>query len=126
MQEMRPAAGIDGVPMRHHCNNAHTSCSRAIRERTDYMLRFPRYGARGAIFGAGILIGSALPLLVFAHDAASPHLQPAAASSDESAFLKESDAAMNKMMDDMAAKPSGDIDRDFVAMMTAHHQGAID
>jgi hypothetical protein len=26
----------------------------------------------------------------------------------------------------MAAKPTGDIDRDFVAMMTPHHQGAID
>jgi Domain of unknown function (DUF305) len=30
------------------------------------------------------------------------------------------------MMNDMAAKPTGDIDRDFVAMMTPHHQGAID
>ena len=26
----------------------------------------------------------------------------------------------------MAVKPSGDIDHDFVAMMTPHHQGAID
>ena len=47
-------------------------------------------------------------------------------SADERAFLKENDAAMTKMMNDMAAKPSGDIDRDFVAMMTPHHQGAID
>jgi uncharacterized protein (DUF305 family) len=30
------------------------------------------------------------------------------------------------MMNDMAAKPTGDIDRDFVAMMAPHHQGAID
>jgi Domain of unknown function (DUF305) len=29
-------------------------------------------------------------------------------------------------MNDMAIKPSGDIDRDFVAMMAPHHQGAID
>jgi hypothetical protein len=29
-------------------------------------------------------------------------------------------------MNDMAVKPSGDIDRDFVAMMSPHHQGAID
>jgi hypothetical protein len=29
-------------------------------------------------------------------------------------------------MNDMAIKPSGDIDRDFVAMMVPHHQGAID
>ena len=33
---------------------------------------------------------------------------------------------MNKMMADMAIKPTGDVDRDFVAMMVPHHQGAID
>ncbi|WP_348626051.1 DUF305 domain-containing protein [Rhodomicrobium sp. R_RK_3] len=44
----------------------------------------------------------------------------------EADFLAENDAAMTKMMTDMAAKPTGDIDRDFVAMMTPHHQGAID
>ncbi|MFK5098534.1 DUF305 domain-containing protein, partial [Klebsiella pneumoniae] len=26
----------------------------------------------------------------------------------------------------MAAKPTGDVDRDFVAMMNPHHQGTID
>ncbi|MEA2730864.1 MAG: hypothetical protein QOF70_5339, partial [Acetobacteraceae bacterium] len=38
----------------------------------------------------------------------------------------ENDAAMTRMMDDMAIKPTGEIDRDFVAMMIPHHQGAID
>jgi uncharacterized protein (DUF305 family) len=33
---------------------------------------------------------------------------------------------MAKMMRDMEVKPSGDVDRDFVAMMVPHHQGAID
>jgi uncharacterized protein (DUF305 family) len=33
---------------------------------------------------------------------------------------------MTKMMAAMNVKPSGDVDRDFVAMMTPHHQGAID
>jgi hypothetical protein len=46
--------------------------------------------------------------------------------SDEAPFLSENDAAMNKMMADMTVKPTGDIDRDFVAMMVPHHQGAID
>ena len=46
--------------------------------------------------------------------------------SGEEPFLSESDAAMNKMMADMAAKPTGDVDHDFVAMMVPHHQGAID
>jgi len=30
------------------------------------------------------------------------------------------------MMADMNVKPTGDADRDFVAMMIPHHQGAID
>lgn len=45
---------------------------------------------------------------------------------DEAPFLAENAAAMNKMMADMAVKPSGDVDRDFVAMMVPHHQGAVD
>jgi Domain of unknown function (DUF305) len=49
-----------------------------------------------------------------------------AVSNDEKAYLAENDAAMSKMMIDMAVKPTGDVDRDFVAMMIPHHQGAID
>ena len=44
----------------------------------------------------------------------------------EQPFLAENDNAMNRMMTDMAIKPTGDINRDFVAMMVAHHQGAVD
>ena len=46
--------------------------------------------------------------------------------SDEAPFLAENDAAMSKMMADMTVSPTGDVDRDFVAMMVPHHQGAID
>src|SRR6202022_8918 len=46
--------------------------------------------------------------------------------SDEQPFLSENDAAMNRMMADMTIKPTGDVDRDFVAMMVPHHQGAIE
>jgi uncharacterized protein (DUF305 family) len=45
---------------------------------------------------------------------------------DETPFLSENDSAMKKMMADMTIKPTGDVDRDFVAMMVPHHQGAID
>lgn len=44
----------------------------------------------------------------------------------QAAFAAENDAAMAKMMSGMDVKPSGDIDRDFAAMMIAHHQGAIE
>ena len=44
----------------------------------------------------------------------------------EASFLAENVAAMKKMMGDMAVKPTGDVDADFVAMMVPHHQGAID
>jgi len=49
-----------------------------------------------------------------------------AARADEARFLSENDAAMKTMMAGMSAKPTGDVDRDFVIMMSAHHQGAID
>jgi uncharacterized protein (DUF305 family) len=45
---------------------------------------------------------------------------------EEGPFLAENDKAMTRMMEGMAAKPTGDVDRDFVAAMTPHHQGAID
>ena len=41
-------------------------------------------------------------------------------------FLKENEAAMTKMMAAMAVTPSGDVDKDFVATMVPHHQGAIE
>src|SRR6266568_508113 len=45
---------------------------------------------------------------------------------DEAPFLAENNAAMDKMMADMAVKPTGDVDHDFVEMMVPHHRGAID
>jgi hypothetical protein len=67
--------------------------------------------------------------------AASASAQDAARSADapsaerltaEAPFLAENNAAMDKMMADMAVKPTGDVDVDFAAMMIPHHQGAID
>jgi Domain of unknown function (DUF305) len=45
---------------------------------------------------------------------------------DDSGFTSENNAAMLKMMYDMTVEPSGNIDRDFAAMMIPHHQGAIE
>jgi uncharacterized protein (DUF305 family) len=79
-----------------------------------------------AVSGACILLAVLTPLLAIAHEAHQGSQQSIAASGEEGAFLRENEAAMTKMMNDMAAKPTGDIDRDFVAMMVPHHQGAID
>ena len=51
---------------------------------------------------------------------------PSANLTAEAAYWTENNAAMTMMMHDMAVKPTGDVDRDFVAMMVPHHQGAID
>ncbi len=64
----------------------------------------------------------------FAHDPAQHEHSTSQTAVDgpETAYLAENNAAMDKMMADMEVKPTGDVDRDFVAMMTPHHQGAID
>jgi uncharacterized protein (DUF305 family) len=49
-----------------------------------------------------------------------------AADNGAASFRKENDAAMSKMMAAMAVTPSGDVDKDFVATMVPHHQGAIE
>jgi hypothetical protein len=83
-----------------------------------------RNGLGTAVFGARLLVAFALPSHVLAHE--NHPIAPAAAAVAEAPFYKENEAAMNRMMAAMDVKPTGDIDRDFVAMMTPHHQGAID
>src|SRR5437667_1413912 len=91
------------------------------------MLRLlkPNFGM--AFFGARVLFAFFASSFAFAHEAHhQPTEQAVVATIGQRSFLQENEAAMTKMMNDMAAKPTGDIDRDFVAMMTPHHQGAID
>ena len=88
------------------------------------MLQFLKPGLSAAVFCTRLLVAFAALPLAFAHEGHSP--AQGAATSDESAFLAENEAAMGRMMSAMEAKPTGDIDRDFVAMMAPHHQGGID
>ncbi|MET0382375.1 MAG: DUF305 domain-containing protein, partial [Burkholderiaceae bacterium] len=71
---------------------------------------------RPARFAACVAALGAIAVCAAASDTRSLH----------DAFIAENGAAMDKMMGAMAVQPSGDVDRDFAAMMIPHHQGAID
>ena len=89
------------------------------------MLRFLKTCFGMMIFRAVLTV--AMPPLVLAQEAhrATPPAE-APSAGEEGPFLRENEAAMTKMMNGMAAKPTGDTDRDFVATMVPHNQGAID
>lgn len=61
--------------------------------------------------------------LVFLATSAAAETRP---QTSEMPYLTENAAAMDKMMAGMDVKPTGDVDKDFTAMMIPHHQGAID
>ncbi|WP_458098391.1 DUF305 domain-containing protein [Roseomonas sp. WA12] len=73
-----------------------------------------------------MLLAALLAKPALAHEGHHHPAPAAAAPAGEASFLAENEAAMTKMMAMMEVRPTGDIDRDFVAMMTPHHQGAID
>ncbi|WP_267553493.1 DUF305 domain-containing protein [Rhizobium rhizogenes] len=80
-----------------------------------------RFSRKPAAILAAVILATAGACTALAQDPS-----PIQTDSPEAAYLAENNAAMDKMMADMEVKPSGDVDRDFVAMMTPHHQGAID
>jgi hypothetical protein len=69
---------------------------------------------------------SETPLAVAQDQATTRHVPAAVAGAEEQRFMIDSDLAISKMSLAMTADGAGDVDRDFVAMMTPHHQGAID
>jgi uncharacterized protein (DUF305 family) len=83
---------------------------------------------------AAAFLGTSMPTSVAQEHPTMPAVEPhthsgmsrAALSEAEAQFLAANEVAMNKMMAAMTVAPTGDIDRDFVAMMVPHHQGAID
>jgi uncharacterized protein (DUF305 family) len=100
------------------------------------MFRFSRN--LGALSVAGVLAsGFILGVALFSLANSAPTLSLSqyigticatvlrASPSAETPFISENVDAMKKMMIDMGIKPTGDVDRDFVAMMVPHHEGAI-
>jgi uncharacterized protein (DUF305 family) len=100
------------------------------------MTWFSRSFIRKRVISLATTASLAATSLVMAHGPTSAHrihqtmpIQYVAdwhGNSGEAPFLSENESAMNKMMADMRVKPTGDVDRDFVAMMVPHHQGAVD
>jgi uncharacterized protein (DUF305 family) len=83
--------------------------------------------AVGAAAAAGYLtINSARPQSLADYISAICAKSFRSASAAEASYLAENVSAMTKMMIDMGIRPSGDVDTDFVAMMSPHHQGAIE
>ena len=74
--------------------------------------RFRIFGPRRAVIAVALIVGSILTATV--------------AKADDSQFMADSTAAMNRMMTAMQIQPSGNAAADFVAMMVPHHRGAID
>jgi hypothetical protein len=89
-----------------------------------------RYSITIGVVTLAIGFATGPAFLVSAHDESMvvPDIRTITGSevSEETPFLAENGAAMKKMMNNMAVKPTGDVDVDFVALMVPHHQGAID
>src|ERR1700742_1491016 len=67
--------------------------------------------------------------IVAAQDQTGTHHLPApAGNKSELQFIIDNELAISRMTLDMSkmSDPTGDVDRDFVALMMPHHQGAID
>jgi uncharacterized protein (DUF305 family) len=68
----------------------------------------------------------ALSALLAASGISAAALGSRASAGGDSQFMVAMQAGMSKMMSAMDVEPSGNVDRDFVAAMVPHHQGAID
>ena len=71
-------------------------------------------------------IAQIVPFLAVTLAPAAPGRTATIQPASPDGFIAENDRAMDKMMSAMTITPSGNVDRDFVAMMVPHHQGAID
>jgi uncharacterized protein (DUF305 family) len=81
---------------------------------------------KALIFVAAAALMSETPFALAQDQTRTRHAPAAATASEGMRFTIESDLALSKMSLGMTVERTGDVDRDFVAMMMPHHQGAID
>jgi uncharacterized protein (DUF305 family) len=82
---------------------------------------------RKMLIGLAMISSSLAPPVALAQDQTTKHHGGVMmASSDEQEFVVDSELAVSKMNLEMSVDPAGDVDRDFIAMMIPHAQGAID
>jgi uncharacterized protein (DUF305 family) len=84
------------------------------------------FARKGAISLATILSVAATSFALAQDPTSGQHIRAEASDANEQLFLFENDLALSHMSTGMLVKATGDIDRDFVAVMIPHHQGAID
>jgi uncharacterized protein (DUF305 family) len=89
------------------------------------MALLSRSFVRKRIISLATTVSVSASSFALAHDPTSAQRRDARAA-DEQRFLVENDLAMSNMSREMLVKETGDVDRDFVAVMVPHHQGAID
>ncbi|HKB47266.1 MAG TPA: DUF305 domain-containing protein, partial [Ktedonobacterales bacterium] len=99
------------------CLQTYGQRAETSRDRAVLGHRGIRYLLRRTLLGPGLAIVALALITAAACSSPGP---------EDTSFMAKSDAAMTRMMAAMQISPSGDVDKDFVAMMAPHHQGAIE
>ena len=91
------------------------------------MTLFSRAFVRRRVISLATTLSVAATSFALAQDPRDvPHLRSAAKEAEEQQFLFANDLAVSNVTREMLVRPTGDIDRDFAAIMIPQHQGAID
>jgi Domain of unknown function (DUF305) len=92
-----------------------------------WLSQWSRSSIRKGLISLGTIASMAASRCALAQDqAGTPHVPAAGADGSAQRFIVDNALAMSKMSLGMSANSTGDVDRDFVALMLPHHQGAID
>lgn len=109
-----------------HTSHAGSAFRRSIPRRMQVSLRDLSFIRKTLISLTTILSIFGVCVALAQHQTGTHRVPVPTADSDEQGFVVDSELALSKMSLDIPVDSTGDVDRDFVAIMTPHHQGAID